>query len=367
MSETPPPPTDPQPTEPQPTGPQSAGPSTTPTESGNTPMILGVVAIVVAAILLFWLLTGRGDGDADASASPSASASAAASVAASVGPSEAPSEAASVAPSEAASACTPEQLATKTPGTFTIGTDNPAFPPYFSEPAEGETATDPWEFGDPTNGRGFESAVAWALAEQLGYGEDQVTWVPVPFNNSIAPGPKDFDVYLAQVSFTEERTEAVDLSEGYWFSNQALVTTAGSPLADATTVAEVAEFQLGAAGNTTSLTYIQERIQPTQEVRVYEDNTGVKSALEAGQIEGAVFDLATAFYIVNVEMEDGVVVGQFPSDPEEQEHFSFVLDLDSPLTDCVDEAILTMGENGELDSIAEEWMADYVNAPQITE
>ena len=154
----------------------------------------------------------------------------------------------------AAGGCTPDELATKTPGTFTVGTDNPAFPPYFSEPAEGEEPTDPWEFGDPTNGRGFESAMAYALAEQLGFSEDQVEWIPVPFNNSIAPGPKDFDVYLAQVSFTEERTEAVDLSEGYFFSNQALVTTSDSPLADATSLAEVAEGRLGAAGNSTSLT-----------------------------------------------------------------------------------------------------------------
>jgi polar amino acid transport system substrate-binding protein len=292
----------------------------------------------------------------------------AASPAESVAESEA--EVASEAPataSAAAEACAPEDLQTKTPGTLTIGTDNPAFPPYFDPPAEGETATEPWELGDPTNGRGFESAIAYALAEQLGYSEDQVTWIPVPFNSAIAPGPKEFDVYLAQVSYTEERTEAVDLSEGYFFSNQALVTTADSPLADATTLSEVAEYRLGAAGNTTSLTYIEERIQPAEEPRVYEDNTGVKSALEAGQIDGAVFDLATAFYIVNVEMDNGVVVGQFPSDPEEKEHFSFVLDLDSPLTDCVNEAILTMGENGELDSIAAEWLADYVNAPQITE
>ena len=281
--------------------------------------------------------------------------------------SEAASQSVAAAPSQATASCAPEDLGTKTAGTLTVGTDNPAFPPYFSEPAEGEEATDPWEFGDPTNGRGFESAIAYALAEQLGFGAEQVTWIPVPFNNSIAPGPKDFDVYLAQVSFTEERTQAVDLSEGYFFSNQALVTTAGSPLADATSLADVAGFRLGAAGNTTSLTYIEERIQPTEEPRVYEDNTGVKSALEADQIDGAVFDLATAFYIVNVEMEDGVVVGQFPSDPAEKEHFSFVLDLDSPLTDCVNEAILTMGENGELDSIAEEWLADFLDAPQITE
>jgi polar amino acid transport system substrate-binding protein len=325
--------------------------------SNSTRAILAIVGVAVLAIVLFVVLTPDDDGEAGASPSLTASASASASA----------GESAEASPTDAAASCATEDLAVKTPGTFTIGTDNPAFPPYFSEPGEGEEATDPWEFGDPTNGRGFESAIAYALAEQLGFGEDQVTWIPVPFNNSIAPGPKDFDVYLAQVSFTEERTEAVDLSEGYFFSNQALVTTADSPLADATTLSEVAEYRLGAAGNTTSLTYITDRIQPVEEPRVYDDNTGVKSALEADQIDGAVFDLATAFYIVNVEMEDGVVVGQFPSDPEDQEHFSFVLDLDSPLTDCVNEAILTMGENGELDSIAEEWLADYVNAPQITE
>ncbi|HET6744640.1 MAG TPA: ABC transporter substrate-binding protein [Candidatus Limnocylindria bacterium] len=279
----------------------------------------------------------------------------------SASPSTAASQAASAEPS--AEACVTEDLPTKTAGVLTVGTDNPAFPPYFSD----STQTDPWEFGDPTNGEGFESAIAYALAEQLGFSADQVEWIPVPFNNSIAPGEKDFDVYLAQVSFTEERTQAVDLSEGYFFSNQALVTNAGSELASATTVAEVAAAQLGAAGNTTSLTYIEEKIQPAQEPRVYDDNTAAKAALEAGQVEGVVFDLATAFYIVNVEMEDGVVVGQLPSDPEDKEHFSFVLDLDSPLTDCVNEAILAMGENGELDTIAAEWHADYVEAPFIAE
>jgi polar amino acid transport system substrate-binding protein len=326
--------------------------------STMTRAILAIGGIALVTILFILLVFRPQDGGASASPSASATAAASATMAASASPS---------ATEGTATGCAPDALATKTPGTLTVGTDNPAFPPYFSEPAEGETATDPWEFGDPTNGRGFESAIAYALAEELGFTEDQVTWIPVPFNNSIAPGPKDFDVYLAQVSFTEERTEAVDLSEGYFFSNQALVTTAGSPLAEATTLDEVSEFLLGAAGNTTSLTYITERIQPTQEPRVYEDNTGVKSAIEAGQIDGAVFDLATAFYIVNVEMTDGVVVGQFPSDPEDQEHFSFVLDLDSPLTECVDTALLTMGENGELDSIAEEWLADFLDAPQITE
>ena len=293
------------------------------------PRVHPLLAVIAIGGLIAACQAPAGEGSESASASTVASASA----------------------SEAAS-CAAADLPTKTPGTLTVGTDNPAFPPYFDPPAKDEQATDPWEFGDPTNGRGFESAMAYSLAEQLGFTNDQVTWIPVPFNNSIAPGPKDFDVYLAQVSYTADRAEAVDLSEGYFFSNQALVTNAGSPLADATTIEEVAGFQLGAAGNTTSLTYITDKIQPDKEPRVYDDNTGAKAALEAGQVDGVVFDLATAFYIVNVEMDHGVVVGQFPSDPADKEHFSFVLDKDSPLTDCVDQAILTMGENGELDSLA---------------
>jgi len=312
-----------------------------------TPRAHPLLAVIATGVLIAACQAPAGEGSESASASVAASASASA--------------------SQAAACVAAADLPTKTPGTLTVGTDNPAFPPYFDPPADDEQATDPWEFGDPTNGRGFESAMAYALAEQLGFTDDQVAWIPVTFNNSIAPGPKDFDVYLAQVSYTAERAQVVDLSEGYFFSNQAVVTTAGSPLADATTIDEVAQFQLGAAGNTTSLTYITDTIQPLAEPRVYEDNTGAKSALEAGQVDGVVFDLATAFYIVNVEMEDGVVVGQLPSAPEDKEHFSFVLDLDSPLTDCVDEALLTMGENGELDSIAQEWLADFLDAPFIQE
>ncbi|MBA2634222.1 MAG: amino acid ABC transporter substrate-binding protein [Chloroflexi bacterium] len=299
------------------------------------------------------LLAACGNGGASPSASTESSTAASAS--------SAPSA------SSAAAGCSPESLETKSPDTFTVGTDNPAFPPYFAEPEGDESVTEPWEFGDPTNGRGFESAVAYALAEQLGFSQEQVTWIPVPFNNSFAPGEKDFDVYLAQVSYTDERTQGADLSEGYFFGNQALVARAGSDLAGATTIAEVAEARLGAAGNTTSLAYIQERIQPTEEPRVYEDNTGALAALNADQVDGILVDVPTAFFIVNVEMDDGVVVGQLPSDPQEQEHFSMVLELDSPLTDCVDEALLTMGENGELDSLAAEWLSDFLDAPQITE
>jgi polar amino acid transport system substrate-binding protein len=287
-------------------------------------------------------------------------------------PSEPARESVVAGASEAASAsavadeCTPETLETKTPGTLTIGTDNPAFPPYFDPPAEGETATDPWELGDPTNGRGFESAVAYAAASELGFTEEQVEWIPVPFDNSFAPGEKDFDLYLAQVSFSEERAQAVDLSDGYFFSNQALVGRADTAIAEATTISDVAQFRLGVQTSTTSLAYIEEQIQPTQEPMVYNSNDAAIAALNAGQVDGIVVDLPTAFFVTAVQMEDGVIVGQFPS-AGEQEHFSFVLELDSPLTDCVNDAIGALTDSGELEAITQEWMSENAGAPLITE
>jgi polar amino acid transport system substrate-binding protein len=244
-------------------------------------------------------------------------------------------------------ACTPGSLETLSDGRLTIATDNPAFPPYWDPPAEGEEGTDPWELGDPTNKRGFEGAVAWAVAEELGFAE------------------KEFDFYLAQVSFNEERAEAVDLSEGYYFSNQALVANAGTPITEATSIADVADYRLGVQVGTTSLTYIQEEIQPATEPSVYDSNDAAIAALNADQVDGIVVDLPTAFFITAVQMEDGTIVGQFPAADDEQERFSLVLELDSPLTDCVNEAIASLRESGELDAITEEWMSENAGAPVL--
>jgi polar amino acid transport system substrate-binding protein len=326
-------------------------------------MILGVVGVVVVAILLFWLFTRDDDGEPDASASPSIAASEAASEAPSEAASVAPSEAASVAPSEAASECTPDTLETVTAGTLTIGTDNPAFPPYWDPPAEGEEATDPWELGDPTNQRGFEGAVAWAVAEELGFDDTTVEFIPVPFDLSYAPGEKDFDFYLAQVSYSPERAEQVDMSDGYFFVNQALVANADTPITESTTIADVAGYRLGAQIGTTSLAYIEEQIQPTTEPSVYNSNDDAIEALNAGQLDGIVVDLPTAFFITAVQMENGVVVGQFPTAGDEEEYFSLVLELDSPLTDCVNQALAALTESGELEDITTEWMSENAGAP----
>ena len=310
-------------------------------------------AAMTAILALTAACTNGGGATAEPSASPSHDMSMAASASA------APSA------SEAAEACSPDSLETKTAGALTIGTDNPAFPPYWDPPAEGEEATDPWELGDPTNKRGFEGAVAWAVAEELGFSDDTVEFIPVPFDNSYAPGEKDFDFYLAQVSFSEERAQAVDLSEGYFFSNQALVAKADAPIAEAGSIADLAEYRLGVQQGTTSLTYIEEEIQPTTEAMVYNSNDAAIAALNADQVDGIVVDLPTAFFITAAQMEDGAIVGQFPPAGDEQEYFSLVLEQDSPLTDCVNEAIASLTDSGELEAITTEWMSENAGAPVL--
>ncbi len=149
-------------------------------------------------------------------------------------PSSAPVDSAS----PSADACATDSLAVITSGRLTVGTDNPAYPPYFAENEDG-SKTDPWELGDPTNGKGFESAVAYAIADQLGFATEDVTWVVVPFANAFAPGPKEFDFDLNQVSYKAERAETADLTEGYYFGNQSLVVLDSSPLATATSIASL--------------------------------------------------------------------------------------------------------------------------------
>jgi polar amino acid transport system substrate-binding protein len=273
--------------------------------------------------------------------------------------------AASSAGGGAGSECTADTLETQNEGRLTIGTSNPAFPPYVMPPDEGEEATDPWELGDPTKGRGFEAAVAYAVAEELGFAEDEVDWIAVPFENTFAPGEKEFDFALQQISYTEERADVVDMSDGYFFVNQALVSREGSDLAGAGSLEDIRPFRLGVASGTTSLSYIEEVIQPEEDPSVYNDNDAAIAALNAEQIDGIVVDLPTAFFITAVQMEDGVIVGQFPAADDEQERFSLVLEQDSPLTDCVNQALATLTESGELEDITQQWMSENAGAPEI--
>ena len=277
-------------------------------------------------------------------------------------PSSAPSEAASVAPSASADACATDSLAVVTAGTFTIGTDNPAYPPYFAENASG-TATAPWELGDPTTGEGFESALGFAIADRLGFTKDQVAWVVVPFANAFAPGEKTFDIDLNQVTFTEERTQTADLTEGYYFGNQSLVALKDSPVAKATSIADLKDFVFGAQVGTTSYDAINEIIAPTKAAAVYDTNDAAIEALSAGTIDGIVVDLPTADFITNVQVENATIVGQFEGGTPE--HFSAVLTKDSPLTACVDAAIASLTDDGTLDELASKWLPFQDTVPVL--
>ena len=271
-------------------------------------------------------------------------------------PSAAPSASASPSPD----ACAKDSLAVVTPGKLTLGTDNPAYPPYFAENADG-SKTDPWELGDPTNGKGFESAVGYAIAEQLGFAKEEVTWVVVPFANAFAPGPKQFDFDLNQVSYKAERAETADLTEGYYFGNQSLVVLENGPLATATSIAALKDYTFGAQVGTTSYDAITDVIAPTKDPQVFDSNDAAIQALGQGSIDGVVVDLPTADFITNVQLEGSKIVGQFEGGTPE--YFSAVLAKGSPLTSCVSAAIAALTDDGTLDSLASEFLPFQDSVP----
>jgi polar amino acid transport system substrate-binding protein len=261
----------------------------------------------------------------------------------------------------AAEQCATENLPLLTPGQLTIGTDNPAFPPWF----EGGTPEgSPWEINDPSTGEGFESAVAYAVAERLGFSRDQVTWVEVPFNQAFKPGPKDFDFDINQVSYKASRDQAVDFSDSYYDVNQALVALADTPIAEATTVEELREYKLGAPIGTTSFDVIETTVQPEQDPGVFDTLNDSISALKNQQVDGIVVDLPTAFFITAVQVKNGVIVGQFPTTGQ-QEYFGMVFEEGNPLVECVNQALAELKADGTLQAIQQEWLADKADAPVL--
>jgi polar amino acid transport system substrate-binding protein len=247
--------------------------------------------------------------------------------------------------------------------TLTIATGNPAYSPWYGGDATPQGAE--WEVsgftGDPYSGEGYESAFAYALAAQLGLMSDQVAWVGIPFNKSFAPGAKDFDFAMQQISITEKREEAVDFSVGYFDVNQALIANEGSPAIGATTLAELKDLKLGAAVGSTSLQAIEEIVQPNVEPGVYDDlDTAIKD-LKNGQLDGVVVDFPTAFYGYA-----DVVVGQFPSLGGEQEQFGLAFETGNPLRSCVDLAIEELRAAGTLDALKSEWLEVDTDVPTFS-
>jgi polar amino acid transport system substrate-binding protein len=259
----------------------------------------------------------------------------------------------SSATESAAEDCSPANLETLEPDTLTIATDEPAY--------------EPWVVGDdPESGEGFEAAVAYAVAEQLGYSEDQVTWTRVPFNAAIQPGERPFDFDINQFSITEERKQAVDFSSPYYTVSQAVITTGGSAAEGATSIADLKDLQIGAQVATTSLDALESVIAPNTDPVVFNSNDDAKLALENGQVDAIVVDLPTAFFITAAELEDGVIVGQLETGDEGGDQFGLLLEKDSPLTDCVSQAVDALREDGTLDELEQEWLADVADAPVLS-
>jgi len=231
--------------------------------------------------------------------------------------------------------------------------------------ATGEPAFFPWVIDDaPESGEGFESAIAYAVAEELGFAAADVVWVRTTFDEAIAPGPKAFDFNLQQFSITEERRAAVDFSSPYYETTQAVITTEASAAAGATSIADLKSLLIGAATGTTSFDAIESQIAPTAGAQAFNSNDDAKLALESGQVDAIVVDLPTAFFLTGVELTGGLIIGQLEASTG-GDAFGLVLAKDSPLTAAVTAAVDALRASGRLQEIADEWLADATNAPVL--
>jgi polar amino acid transport system substrate-binding protein len=258
--------------------------------------------------------------------------------------------------------CAVKNLSLISPGTLTIGTDNPAYSPYFTG-GPGHSWTGKFN-NDPYTGKGFEAAVAYAVANQMGFPNAKVKWTTVPFDNSFKPGPKPFDFYLAQVSYTAKRATAVDFSSSYYDVNQAVVALKSDKIAHASSIADLQSAKLGTQVGTTSYGFITDVIKPSSSPNAYNTLNDAINALKAHQIDGIVVDLPTAFYMTAVQIPDSTIVGQFPSNSAAG-HFGLVLAKGSPLTSCVDQALAALKTKGTLAQIEKTWLSDKANAPVL--
>jgi polar amino acid transport system substrate-binding protein len=249
-----------------------------------------------------------------------------------------------------ASECTPGKLPTVSEGTLTVATDKPAYPPYFEE-------------DEPANGEGFESAVAYAIGEELGYPKAKVKWTVEPFDSSYAPGEKHFDFDLNEISITPAREMAVDFSVPYYRANQAVVALDGSEATKAKSLADLKDTKIGVQINTTSLSAVEEEIEPSSRPEVFNNSNDVVTALKNGQVEAVVVDLPTALYLTAAQVEDATVVGQFGK--ASGEAWGALLAKESPLTACVSEAIESLESSGQLEQITQRWMSQAAEAPQL--
>jgi len=273
---------------------------------------------------------------------------------------EAPTTTTTAAPVDA---CAVENLPLVTAGTLTVATGDVVFPPWMGV---GDDV-----FDVPESGTGFEGALVYALAAELGFSDDQVAFVRTGFDEAIAPGPKDWDFNIQQYSITETRREVVDFSDPYYTTKQSLVTIDGTPVIGAATLADLADARLGAAIGTTSLDFVEDVIQPNEQASVYDDNVDLIAALVAGQIDGMVVDLPTAYFMTAVQIPEqgaeGIIVAQFAIEAADPDNYGMLFAKDNELVTCVNEALGALRDNGTLQAIEDEWLAQGGDIATITE
>lgn len=262
------------------------------------------------------------------------------------------------ATSTGAASCAKSSLTLVKPGRLTVGTDNPAYPPWYA----GGTKSSFWKVNDPATGKGYESATAYAVAKQLGFGPSAVHWVYVPFNRSFAPGKKSFDFDINQISYTPQRAKVVTFSKSYYDVNQAIVVLKGTKIANVHDIAGLRPFKLGAQVGTTSYDFITSTIKPTTQPAVYQQNAAAVQALKNKQIDGLVVDLPTAFYVTGAQVPNSKVLGQFNSGGGAG-YFGMVFAKGNSLAACVDKALATLRSNGTLQQLQQKWLAKATGAP----
>ena len=257
---------------------------------------------------------------------------------------------AGASPSPSGDAC--EGITTVADGSLTVATSDPAFPPYVID-------------NDPTSGDGFESAVAYAVAEEMGFTEDQVEWTFAGFQQLFAPGNKDFDFALNQISITPKREQAVTFSTPYYEAANGVLVLKDSQFADATSLAELQDAKIGVQIGTTAGDQVEAAIAPTQEIAVFDDTTASSQALANGQIDALVTDLPTTLLLAAISVDDGKVIGQLPG-VSDADAWGLVLPKDNPLVGCVNQALAALDASGDLQAITDEWMTQYSKAPVLS-
>ena len=245
-----------------------------------------------------------------------------------------------------------------TSGTLTVATGDPAFPPWVGVGDD--------NFDVPESKTGFEGGLVYALAAEMGFSDDQVVWVRTGFEEVITAGPKDWDFNIQQYSITEARDEVVDFSNPYYVTRQALVTFKGSQYETVSSIDDLKDAKLGVALGTTSFDFVEDVIKPDSEVAVYDENVDVEAAMNADQLDGMVVDLPAAYYMTAVQIENGVIAGQFEEGAAAPDEYGMLFAEGNPLVSCVNAALNTLIDDGTVKDLEDKWLTQDGGVPTIT-